>query len=64
MALSMVLLILLACYILPIVLIAMSQKTEGFEKLIWIVLTFVFSWLALLAYFIAAPVTKSTREAT
>ncbi len=41
---------------LPVILILRSKKTNGTEKLVWIVLIFFFSWFSWLLYLLVAPV--------
>lgn len=41
---------------LPVVLILRSKKTNGAEKLVWVLLIFFFSWFSWLLYLLIAPV--------
>ena len=41
---------------LPVILILRSDKTNGIEKLIWVLLIIFFSWFSWIAYLIVAPV--------
>ena len=41
---------------LPIILIARSQRTTGWEKLVWILAMFFFSWFSWILYMLIAPV--------
>lgn len=50
------LLVVAILWLLPIILIARSQKTTGWEKLIWILLMFFFSWFSWILYMLVAPV--------
>ena len=43
-------------WLLPIVLIARSDKTSGLEKLVWILLILFFSWFAWILYALVAPI--------
>jgi len=45
-------------WILPIILILRSDKTNGGEKLVWILLIFFFSWFSWLLYALLAPISK------
>ena len=40
----------------PIILIARSQKTTGWEKLAWLLAMVFFSWFSWLLYLLIAPV--------
>ena len=44
---------------LPIILILLSSKTSGIEKLIWILLIFFLSWFSWLIYLLVAPVAQT-----
>lgn len=49
----------LACFLiwlLPIIIIASSDKTTGSEKLAWILAIIFLSWFAWIFYFLLAPV--------
>jgi O-antigen/teichoic acid export membrane protein len=41
---------------LPVILILRSDKTDGGEKLVWILLIFFFSWFSWILYALLAPV--------
>ena len=43
-------------WLLPVLLILRSKKTNGAEKLVWILLIFFFSWFSWLLYMLIAPV--------
>ena len=45
-------------WVLPIILILRSDKTNGGEKLVWILLIFFFSWFSWLLYALLAPISK------
>ena len=42
-------------WLLPILLIARSNKTSGAEKLVWILLVLFFSWFMRILYALVAP---------
>jgi hypothetical protein len=42
-------------WLLPILLIARSDKTTGIEKLVWILLILFFTWFAWILYALVAP---------
>ena len=43
-------------WLLPVILILRSDKTNGAEKLVWVLLIFFFSWFSWLLYMLIAPV--------
>ena len=43
-------------WLLPVILILRSDRTNGAEKLVWILLIFFFSWFSWLLYLLIAPV--------
>ena len=43
-------------WLLPVILILRSSKTNGAEKLVWVLLIFFFSWFSWLLYLLSAPV--------
>ncbi len=43
-------------WLLPIVLITRSSKTEGGEKVAWVLAIVFVSWLAWVFYFLLAPI--------
>ncbi len=45
----------LIVWLLPIVIILLSDRTSGGEKLAWILLIVFFSWFAWIFYFLLAP---------
>ncbi|MEX0964640.1 MAG: hypothetical protein WDZ52_11440 [Pseudohongiellaceae bacterium] len=46
----------LAIWILPVWIIATSDKTTGFEKIAWLLAMFCLSWFAWVFYFFLAPI--------
>lgn len=46
----------LLIWLLPILIIASSDKTTGGEKLAWILAIIFFSWFAWIFYFLLAPI--------
>lgn len=50
------LLLLALLYWLPVILILRSDRTNGAEKLVWILLIFFFSWFSWVLYLLIAPV--------
>jgi hypothetical protein len=42
-------------WLLPIVLIARSDRTTGLEKTVWILLILFFTWFAWIFYALVAP---------
>jgi hypothetical protein len=45
---------------LPIILILKSDKTNGAEKFVWILLIFFFSWFSWILYALLAPIGKKS----
>lgn len=52
-------LVFLIFWLVPIVLIAKSDRTQGGEKLAWILLIIFVSWLAWIFYLLLAPIKQS-----
>jgi hypothetical protein len=50
-----VLLVLFIVYWLPVIWVLASNRTEGATKFAWFIITFVFSWVGLIAFLILAP---------
>ena len=48
--------VVLAIWILPVWIIATSEKTTGFEKIAWLLAMFCLSWFAWVFYFFLAPI--------
>lgn len=48
----------LLIWLLPIVIIAFSDRTTGAEKLAWILAIVFLSWFAWIFYFLLAPIRK------
>ncbi len=46
----------LAIWILPVWIIATSDKTTGYEKIAWLLAMFCLSWFAWVFYFFLAPI--------
>ncbi|MET0355696.1 MAG: PLDc N-terminal domain-containing protein [Cellvibrio sp.] len=55
---SLILLLFLIIWLLPLIDIALSKKVSNQEKVIWIVLCIFVSWFAWIAYYLFAPVLK------
>ncbi|MFK3858917.1 MULTISPECIES: hypothetical protein [Pseudoalteromonas] len=49
------LILLLSAYILPVVIVLNSKRTQGHEKNGWLIGIILFSWLALIMYFAIVP---------
>lgn len=45
-------------WLLPILIIALSDRTTGAEKLAWILAIVFLSWFAWIFYFLLAPISK------
>jgi len=52
------LLIIAIIWWLPIIFILTSDKTNGAEKFVWILLIFFFSWFSWILYALLAPIGK------
>ena len=48
-------------WLLPILIIATSEKTTGGEKLAWILAIIFLSWFAWIFYFLLAPIKQRPR---
>lgn len=46
-------------WLLPILIIAMSSKTSGMEKLAWLLAVIFISWFAWIFYWLLAPIKKN-----
>ena len=49
-------------WLLPIILVARSDRTQGDEKLAWVLLIIFVSWLAWIFYLLLAPLKKSPKH--
>jgi hypothetical protein len=49
-------------WLLPILIIAASDRTTGGEKLAWILAIVFFSWFAWIFYFLLAPIGRDPAE--
>jgi hypothetical protein len=49
-------------WFLPILLIARSKKTNGGEKLVWILLVIFFSWFLWILYALVAPLSPQESQ--
>ena len=61
---GLALLVVVGCFfiwLLPILIIATSDKTTGGEKLAWILAIIFLSWFAWVFYFLLAPVKQPPR---
>ena len=45
---------------LPVILILRSDRTDGAEKLVWVLLFFFFSWFSWILYALLAPLSRRT----
>ena len=53
-----VLLILVVIWLLPVIMIVNSDRTQGNEKLAWVLLVVFVSWFAWVFYLLLAPLKK------
>jgi hypothetical protein len=59
----LIVIILFLTWLIPIILVAKSNRTEGGEKVAWVLLIIFVSWLAWIFYLLLAPLTpKDTRS--
>ena len=49
-------------WLLPTILVARSDRTQGDEKLAWVLLITFVSWLAWIFYLLLAPLNKSIKH--
>ena len=49
------LIVVLSAYILPVVIVLNSKRTQGHEKNGWLMGIIIFSWLGLMMYFAIVP---------
>ena len=52
----------LAIWVLPVWIIATSDKTTGYEKIAWLLAMFCLSWFAWIFYFFLAPIKSRERQ--
>ncbi|MCB1735517.1 MAG: PLDc N-terminal domain-containing protein [Gammaproteobacteria bacterium] len=52
----------LVAWLLPIILIARSDRTEGGEKLLWVLVTLFVSWFAWILYLLVAPIGEKLKK--
>jgi hypothetical protein len=52
----------LAIWILPVWIIATSDKTTDYEKIAWLLAMFCLSWFAWIFYFFLAPIKPRERQ--
>ena len=51
-------LLMLFIWLLPAILILRSERTQGIEKLAWVLAIFFFSWFSWILYLLLAPVSR------
>ncbi|MBL4890640.1 MAG: hypothetical protein JKX91_02210 [Rhizobiaceae bacterium] len=54
--------VVLAIWVLPVWIIATSDKTTGYEKIAWLLAMFCLSWFAWIFYFFLAPIKPRERQ--
>lgn len=52
----------LALYLVPIILIIRSDRTQGGEKWFWVLITLFVSWFAWIAYLLLAPISDKIKK--
>ncbi|GAA58842.1 hypothetical protein P20652_0701 [Pseudoalteromonas sp. BSi20652] len=56
------LIVVLSAYILPVVIVLNSKRTQGHEKNGWLIGIIIFSWLGLMMYFAIVPKHKHKKK--
>ncbi|AZN31331.1 hypothetical protein [Pseudoalteromonas sp. Xi13] len=56
------LIIILSAYILPVVIVVNSKRTQGHEKNGWLLGVIIFSWLGLFMYFTIVPKSRHKKK--
>ena len=56
------LIVVLSAYILPVVIVLNSRRTQGHEKNGWLMGIIIFSWLGLMMYFAIVPKYEHKKE--
>ena len=59
---GVLMLLALLAWLLPIILIARSDRTEGGEKLFCVLVTLFVSWFAWIIYLLVAPISKKLEK--
>ena len=59
---GVLMLLALLAWLLPIILIARSDRTQGGEKLFWVLVTLFVSWFAWIIYLLVAPISKKLEK--
>ncbi|MCP5140990.1 MAG: hypothetical protein H6980_01400 [Gammaproteobacteria bacterium] len=49
-------------WLLPLILIARSDRTEGGEKLLWLLIVLFVSWFAWIVYLLIAPISDKLKK--
>ncbi|PKG99724.1 hypothetical protein CXF95_11010 [Paraglaciecola sp. MB-3u-78] len=49
-------------WLVPIILVAKSNRTQGGEKVAWVLLIIFVSWLAWIFYLLLAPLKQNTEN--
>jgi hypothetical protein len=58
----LIVLIFFLIWLVPIILVAKSNRTQGGEKVAWILLIIFVSWLAWIFYLLLAPLKQNTEN--
>ena len=54
----------LIVWLMPVILIAKSQRTQGAEKLLWVLITVFLCWFAWIVYLLIAPISSPHTRVT
>jgi hypothetical protein len=49
-------------WLIPIILVAISNRTQGGEKIAWVLLIIFVSWLAWIFYLLLAPLKRNPKK--
>jgi hypothetical protein len=59
---SLFVLIFFLMWLIPIILVAISNRTQGGEKIAWVLLIIFVSWLAWIFYLLLAPLKRNPKK--
>jgi hypothetical protein len=49
-------------WLIPIILVAISNRTQGGEKIAWVLLIIFVSWIAWIFYLLLAPLKRNPKK--
>ncbi len=59
---SLFVLIFFLMWLIPIILVAISNRTQGGEKIAWVLLIIFVSWIAWIFYLLLAPLKRNPKK--